>query len=296
MFTFLFQAFQLLVGTAIVLEQRFFIRKIYYCYLVLFLPISFLSGWGSLNIFESLLLFWLLRHADNIWLTISITSLSCIIFNTIWTTDTLWCRITGYSPVLPALLTLVAWLIIASSSYIQHLAQFSKVFSSQERQNARFVCDFLGHGSYWIRVIDPEASSSLSSQDRADFQIVLSAAQNQLAVDRKELANLHPFTVKVTRVEKVLNPQLQHQFLRKKQELLKANHGDESSLHMRMAWHGTAEKSIKDICSFGFRNDRKRLDVGWFGNGSYFTSSMSYAAQYIQVCLSSTLFFIYECK
>jgi hypothetical protein len=255
-----------------------------------------LGDWGSLNIFESVVLFWLLRHADNIWLTISVTSLPCIFFNTIWTTDTVWYRVTGYPPALPALVILLTWLIVASSSYFQHLAQFTKVFSSQEKQNARFVCDFLGHGSYWIRVIDPEASSSLSKQDKADYQLVLSATQNQMAVDRKELSNLHPFPVKVTRVEKVLNPQLQRQFLRKKQELLKANHDNESSLHLRMAWHGTAEKSIKDICSFGFRNDRKRLDVGWFGNGSYFTSSMSYAAQYIQVCIFKSFLYFMKAK
>ncbi len=51
----------------------------------------------------------------------------------------------------------------------------------------------------------------------------------------------------------------------------------------RLLWHGTSPSNLQGILAKGFQPSRaRRLDVGWFGRGTYFTSSWAYAARYVQ--------------
>lgn len=51
----------------------------------------------------------------------------------------------------------------------------------------------------------------------------------------------------------------------------------------RLLWHGTSPSNVQGILAKGFQpSHAPRLDAGWFGRGTYFTSSWAYAARYVQ--------------
>jgi hypothetical protein len=50
-----------------------------------------------------------------------------------------------------------------------------------------------------------------------------------------------------------------------------------------LAWHGTTEENITNICVTGFKNLSQK-DSGWYGKGMYFTQLPNYGEFYVNNC------------
>ncbi|XP_048239340.1 protein mono-ADP-ribosyltransferase PARP15-like isoform X6 [Haliotis rufescens] len=98
----------------------------------------------------------------------------------------------------------------------------------------------------------------------------------------KDSVNRHTF--KLTKVEYVVNPALVKQFRAAQRRMANKQTGFENPL---LGFHGTAEDNIKSICREGFRQPdhpyfEEVTDVGWYGNGIYFSKYPRFSMNYMQ--------------
>ncbi|XP_052800708.1 uncharacterized protein LOC128231656 [Mya arenaria] len=91
-------------------------------------------------------------------------------------------------------------------------------------------------------------------------------------------------SIKLTKVEYVVNPDLVEHF-KLCRENLKKTRGEDCSYPV-LAFHGTTEQNIPLICKDGFKipgdsGHKHRTDTGWYGKGVYFSEYPSYSMGYI---------------
>ncbi|XP_048239350.1 protein mono-ADP-ribosyltransferase PARP14-like [Haliotis rufescens] len=88
----------------------------------------------------------------------------------------------------------------------------------------------------------------------------------------------------VTAVEYVVNPSLCTHFRKAQERMRETKAGYEVPV---LAFHGTKDTNIRSICEEGFRQPdhpefEENTDVGWYGNGIYFSEFPSYSSQYVE--------------
>ncbi|XP_071114137.1 protein mono-ADP-ribosyltransferase PARP15-like isoform X20 [Haliotis cracherodii] len=98
----------------------------------------------------------------------------------------------------------------------------------------------------------------------------------------KDSVNRHTF--KLTKVEYVVNPALVKKFRAAQRRMANKQTGFENPL---LGFHGTAEDNIRSICREGFRLPdhpyfEEVTDVGWYGNGIYFSRYPRFSMNYMQ--------------
>ncbi|XP_046334977.2 protein mono-ADP-ribosyltransferase PARP15-like [Haliotis rufescens] len=98
----------------------------------------------------------------------------------------------------------------------------------------------------------------------------------------KDNVNRHTFSL--TKVEYVVNPTLFKRFRAAQRRMAKKQSGFEKPV---LGFHGTEESSIKSICNEGFRQPdhpkfEKATDVGWYGNGIYFSKYPRFSMNYMK--------------
>ncbi|XP_071113095.1 uncharacterized protein [Haliotis cracherodii] len=98
----------------------------------------------------------------------------------------------------------------------------------------------------------------------------------------KDNVNRHTFSL--TKVEYVVNPILFKRFRAAQRQMAKKQSGFEKPV---LGFHGTEEDSIISICNEGFRQPdhpdfEEVTDVGWYGNGIYFSKYPRFSMNYMK--------------
>ncbi|XP_048239688.1 uncharacterized protein LOC124111846 [Haliotis rufescens] len=126
--------------------------------------------------------------------------------------------------------------------------------------------------------LKPEPRCSMTPEDY-HYRLVESQFYRYLS---KDTVNRHIF--QLTKVEYVVNPKQVKQFRSAQEKMFQK---DASYGVPVLGFHGTSEENIKSICEEGFRQPdhpffEETTDVGWYGNGIYFSEYPRFAMNYMQ--------------